>query len=477
MTPELSNSGIPQDRTAVPVEIYRAAAAKLRAILIAPPGSTQAGREWSQARAAQQLAQIEALIARMKQDAAAWISDPRDGSDGPVTQAVKDGIARAITQAKEVGVSPPEGMTGSFSLIDPGTVAIFAQKIMSDLSKAANGMGENAKQILRTTAQLKLPESDINKILAGGVIAGKPAETIRTLREALKAVHGDTVSFPDKNGEVIHYDAGYYAKMVVVTQTRTATTVSRHRALESMDLDLVGIIGRVSASFCTAFLGQVFSLSGKSTKYPAYSSLPGGGPPFHPNCSKGTRPFVEALASDHQLTRAEGFTDSQELLGDDAAAAQRKYKDLQIQQQVKDKYPVSAVKLVGPSSSRDSETKEPQRVLPQVQPKPVKEQVAPSKPADPIVARPKPDVVAQPPSKMDELNTKLKAAREATAAAMDQLEAVRKDIVAMKDRLLNLIASGSGPRAEIDDLRKKIAAAESLVARYDRAVKRRESKE
>lgn len=347
MTPELSNSGIPQDRTAVLAEIYRQAAKRLRDILLTPPGKTASAREWNQARASQQLQQIESLISQMKHAAAAWVGDGRDGSAGPVTQAVADGIARAIAQAREVGVSPEGGMSGSFAQVDRHVAEFFAREISMDLNKAADGMGETGRKILRTTAQLKLPEADINKILAGGVIDGKPTDTIRTLREALKAVHGETVTVIDKNGDPMHFEAGHYAKMVANTQTRKATTYSRHDALQKMDLDLVGIIGRVSKSFCTAFLGQVFSLSGKSGQYPAYSSLPGGGAPFHPNCSKGTRPFVEALASAHQMERAEGFADAHQLLGDDEATAQRKYKDLQLHQQVKEKYPVSAEKLIG----------------------------------------------------------------------------------------------------------------------------------
>jgi hypothetical protein len=106
-------------------------------------------------------------------------------------------------------------------------------------------------------------------------------------------------------------------------------------------------VGLVSTHFCTAFLGQVFSLSGKSDKYPAYSELPGGGPPFHPNCSKSTRPFVEELASPAQLEQAEGLDDADKLLGDDPARAQRKFRDLQIHTQQKDRYSTTAQKLFG----------------------------------------------------------------------------------------------------------------------------------
>jgi hypothetical protein len=91
----------------------------------------------------------------------------------------------------------------------------------------------------------------------------------------------------------------------------------------------------------------VFSLSGKSDKYPAYAELPGGGPPFHPNCSKSTRPFIEDLASSKQLDQADGLDDADKLLGMKPAEAQRTFKDLQIYDQQKDRYATTAKKLFG----------------------------------------------------------------------------------------------------------------------------------
>jgi hypothetical protein len=163
----------------------------------------------------------------------------------------------------------------------------------------------------------------------------------------LRAVHGDRVSIIDKNGDPMEFGVGHYADMVARTKTRQATVTARHGRLEELGLDLVSIVGRVSQYFCTAFLGQVFSLSGKSEKYPAYSELPGGGPPFHPNCSKSTRPFVEELADERQMAAAEPLEDAGTLLGMDVSRAQRAFKDLQLHAQVKDRYAMTEKKLFG----------------------------------------------------------------------------------------------------------------------------------
>lgn len=340
--PELSSSGVPRGESAILAGYYRDAAKRIKETVLHPPGGTQSGREFRQARAAQQIQQIDTLLVGLKQKAAGWV-----GKNIPA--AYRDGLRRADRQAREAGVRPPSipPLRGSFSVIDQRTVRVFARDSMGDLTKAADSMGRQAQRVLRSTAQQGLGESDINRVLAGGVIEGSPRETIRRLRDELEKVHGETVTVIDRNGDPISFDAGYYAEMVARTKTREATVTARHERLEELDIDLVAIVGRISTNFCTAFLGQVFSLSGNSTKYPAYSSLPGGGPPFHPNCSKSDRPFIEELASDAQIEQAEILSSSEKLLGMDTSEAQRSFKDLQIHAEIKERYATTARKLFG----------------------------------------------------------------------------------------------------------------------------------
>jgi hypothetical protein len=118
--------------------------------------------------------------------------------------------------------------------------------------------------------------------------------------------------------------------MVVRTKTREAVVAGRTERFSGLGLDLVAITGRLSDNFCTAFLGQVFSISGKHPKYPPLSSLPGGGPPFHPNCSKGVRPYIEDLATPGQQKAAVPSSAVADLIGKTPAEAQRMFRDLQL---------------------------------------------------------------------------------------------------------------------------------------------------
>jgi hypothetical protein len=324
--PEVSNSGVAQATVEQLQRYYQNAAARIAAI-VTEPGNSPA----KLARAQQLSAQIDEIQRQLKTQAAKW-------TGSAIANAMAGGIARADQQAAAVGLDvDPVSIRGSFALIDHGAAQQFALDTAKDLYKAADNMGERAKRVLRATAQRGLGEDEINTILAGGVISGEPAETIHHLREALQAVHGEKVPIQTSAG-IREYDVGYYAQMVARTKTRQATVQSRHDRLQTLGIDLVSIIGRVSVNWCTAYLGQVYSISGKSDKYPALDDLPSDGPPFHPNCSKSTRPFIEELATDRELSFAQGHDDQDAMLGIDPSQAAKRFQSLGLYDKVKKTY-------------------------------------------------------------------------------------------------------------------------------------------
>ena len=344
MVPELSDSGAPKSEIDVLVSLFRRAQDKLKSVVLHPPGGTEASRHYRIAWAAQQSRQIDLWLRQLDAASADWIG-------ATLPQVFADGVKRAETQAKEAGVRVQgSGFGGSFALADRRTLEVFAHDIHADLSAASKSIGNRAERLLRATAQQSLSEADIDRILAGGVIEGRPLDTIRTLREELRRVSGDEVAVKTKSGGVMNFEVGYYASMVARTRTRQATVIARHRRLKELGLDLVAIVGRISNNFCTAFLGEVFSLSGRSTKYPALKSLPSGGPPFHPNCTKSTRPFVEELASEKQLDAGETDEDQRKLFNVEPAVAQKRFKELQLKQQAVARYATTARQLFGSST-------------------------------------------------------------------------------------------------------------------------------
>jgi hypothetical protein len=314
-------------------QYFADASQRLRAIVLNPPGRGQKSQQFAQARAATQIRQVDSILEQLKNRTATWTGKETES-------AFTKGLKTAELQYAQLATRNPQLATqqsvrfSDFSVIDQRTVEIFARDTAATLYSSVDSMGQTAKRLLRQTSQLALSESDINQILAGGVIEGQPQATIKALREQFRAVADD--GWIEINGR--SYKADAYARMVALTRTREATVIARHERLESLGMDLVRIVGRVSDNFCTAYLGQVFSLSGRHPRYPAISELQSGGPPFHPNCSKSTAPYVEELATETQQDVAQGLPDAQKLRGMSTSAAQKAYKDLQLRAQVEPHY-------------------------------------------------------------------------------------------------------------------------------------------
>lgn len=331
MPHDISTSGLPADAVTELTSLYLKVMQQLRAIVADPPG-TETGREFRRARAASLAREVDRLVRILDQDVETWIRTN-------IPKSYQQGIKTALSQLKSAGVKSSDLATrGSFNVVDRRAAEIFARDIASDLRQASASMARRTKKMLRQTAEIGLSSADLDRILAGGLITGKPTQTIRTLREELRAIHGDRITVVGKSGKPMDFKVGYYAGLVVRTKTREATVAARHQRLQENGMDLVMIIGRVSENFCTAFLGQVFSISGKHPNYPALSNLPGGGPPFHPQCSKSTRPWVEDLVGKSERRKAEILTDAQTLFSQDPTTAQRMFRDLGLKRQVTKRY-------------------------------------------------------------------------------------------------------------------------------------------
>jgi hypothetical protein len=321
-------AGVPNDRIGVLTQIYSDAQHRIRQIVLNPKGRTEGSRDYRQMRAAQQIRQIDGILDSLGSARETWA-----GSNAPA--AYERGLQYATTEAADLGVNVAGSpVKASFSEIDRSSIDVLATDIATDLANADASIGQRAKLIVTRTAQQAIGEAQLNRILAGGIIDGTPVDTIRQLREALKAVAGETISIPTRTGGTMEFETAHYARLVAITKTREAMERGRHNRLSGLGIDLVKVVGTFSGNFCTAYLGKVFSISGSHPTFPALDKLPRGGPPFHPFCGKSTAAFVEDLATQKELAEARGLADADKLLGVNAAEAQRRFKSLGLQQQV-----------------------------------------------------------------------------------------------------------------------------------------------
>lgn len=243
--------------------------------------------------------------------------------NGPMASSVQAAIARGDEEMAKIGLPLDATIPGSgvsFALISGEAIEVISEDTINRKSAEiadalgagmkthANGANALFKSLSTSLLTSRDPraEAKVNSAIARGLITGNATIADRAIRE-LFAEDSDDVKRVRKlgNKQIVVGKATMSVRQYAATVTRTrmkeATVEGRHRRLTSRGMNLVQITGRNSRNFCTAFLGLVCSI-GPAPEVPGLSivplsSLPGGGPPFHPNCSKGTSPYLHELVS------------------------------------------------------------------------------------------------------------------------------------------------------------------------------------
>lgn len=498
--PEYSNSGVPKSREQVIVGMLAEASERAKAEILSPGGRTHGSREFRRARAAERLVQLDRYLAQYREAASRWAGEG-------VAEAYRAGKRLAVKQAAEVGVrAKGDVLQGSFSQVDLRMVQVFARDTAERLAAAGDSLRASTERLLYLQADLGVTNAEVNQLLAVGSIEGKPRETTRRLAELLRKSRGgdNLIEIPTRTGGTMTYEASHYAELVVRTKTREASVVARHETLQSLDLDLVAIVGRISPNFCTAYLRQVYSLSGKHPKYPPLARLPRGGPPFHPNCTKTTRPFVEDLASERQLRDADPI--EPKMLGTedrplDPVEAQRRFQDLQVYTRVRGRFPSGDKTTAGEAATprraptaRDAKDSQPVRVgrvdsrgniSRTDQPSPTPVATAPAASGGSSRETSTRTKRGQTVEQIEARTAQMRAQADRSRAAAADADRARREATARADRLraelASVVSTGNaavsaarGGASEIAELRRRITAAESVVRDYERTVRRAE---
>lgn len=284
---------------------------------------------WRQSRAAELELALRVRTARMGIDLTSIL--------GPAASAATKAAAlRADRELSALGLGERtilgSGRVG-FASINAEAVDVIARDTAArETAAAAAAMAgavqtyaAEAGQVFRTLSRSILQEQGrggetaVNTAIARGILSGDPRITDRAIRAIFADPNSPEAESYRKlgNRQIVVGKAtmsvAQYAATVTRTRMREATVAARHDRLKSLGVNLVQITGRNSANFCTAFLGLVCSTDGFSGEVGGVAvvplaSLPGGGPPFHPNCSKGTAAFVASVVSTARLSAgAEAF--------------------------------------------------------------------------------------------------------------------------------------------------------------------------
>lgn len=277
-------------------------------------------------------------LARMQEEIARAIRAV-GGTPAPLGETLRGVVDRSIAegeaQLRELGLRPTERVPGlgisgpSFGAVDRGAVEAIARDTVSkaasdvagsmrraldDQGRAAGDLFRRLSSAVLADGRSPLTESATNRAIARGLITGDVREASGLMRDIFRDPRAaEPESYRRLGSKIIavgqaEMTVRSYAALVVRTRTREAAVEARHERLGASGISLVQITGRVSENFCTAFIGLVVGLTGEQVidgkRYPALASLPGGGPPFHPNCSKGTAAFIPDLVSEGRVTRS-----------------------------------------------------------------------------------------------------------------------------------------------------------------------------
>lgn len=267
-------------------------------------------------RAAQLTAEIQNKLDRLG-------SRSRVLVDGPLKKSIDGAIARGDEEMAKLGMPLDARIPGSgisvalvngeaVEVIAEDTISRTADTIQQSLGDAMESHRESAVSLFRSLSESVLTtgnpqaEARVNEAIARGLITGNPIIADRAIRELFAADSDEAKRVRKLGNKQIQVgkatmNVRQYAATVTRTRMREATVEARHRRLQSRGVNLVQITGRNSENFCTAFLGLVCSI-GAAPEIPgiqvvALASLPGGGPPFHPSCSKGSTAYIHELVS------------------------------------------------------------------------------------------------------------------------------------------------------------------------------------
>lgn len=161
--------------------------------------------------------------------------------------------------------------------------ALMAQEASETFLMSLNAGRQNMIRFTRATQQVILSESQINLALLKGLSdTGDLRKAARVLSGEFWANTLDSI----KNEQFVQagryrYTPRYYSELVARTKFHEAQSVGAMTTAKNYGTDLVQVSSHnTSTAICIPFEGNIYSISGASTRYPPLTDTP----PYHPNC-------------------------------------------------------------------------------------------------------------------------------------------------------------------------------------------------
>ena len=176
-------------------------------------------------------------------------------------------------------------ISDSFASLHTDAINILTENLVNNFAEVNNMVGRQIEDTLRDIGLTKAS----TKFATG--------QTIKEMQKELKVklVDEGIGGILAKNGRVIPYKT--YANLLarsIVAETQNTSTMN---VAKEYDHDLVKMsYHRTSCPVCAKYEGKIYSLSGKSDKYPYLKTIEGfrkGYNNIHPNCRHRVGVYVE----------------------------------------------------------------------------------------------------------------------------------------------------------------------------------------
>ncbi len=286
-------------------------------------------------------ARARALIVEINQQIAQL--DPR--RDSFVRNWIRENVARAFVLGDRragIDLNAERSRSAAGERFGPAnrtftainrTAMLAVTRAMEDiLGRTAADMGSTIRNAIRSTQVTLQQSQQIRDATVGGIIRGATGRQVSD--DIASALLGDKISrdvrarlsnqgfsaelFNDferlARSQFIRVGARRmnvraYANLVARTQMREAHKVGTLARLKQNGVNHVQISrhAQLLIDECTPFAGKVF-FTGDGVDplgFPRLSSIPNGGPPFHPNCRHVLVPYVVAFKSGSNIASAQ----------------------------------------------------------------------------------------------------------------------------------------------------------------------------
>lgn len=227
------------------------------------------------------LKQVDVEIKKLNQYLADWVN-------GNIPEQYMLGANGVNEYLRNIGAETIS--VSQFAQLHKRAIATLVVNTQDSLITANNYVGRQMKDAIRQATL----EAIQQKLITGQTVKDAKNDIVNRLI----TTNADGVKM--SNGRVMNLQS--YAEMVARTTTREATNRGILNQMTESGRDLVKMSShKSSCKICAPLEGRVYSISGKSSKYPPLKKAYRG--PYaniHPNCRHVLVPYIPELADDEK---------------------------------------------------------------------------------------------------------------------------------------------------------------------------------